>query len=60
MTNLINNLLVPLVTIVGFIVLMAMGKIDTAVAVPIISGLAGVHIGANVSQTTPPSVNKAE
>lgn len=51
MTNLIQSLLVPLVTIIGLIVLMALHDLDANVAIPIIVGLAGVHIGAQIGGT---------
>lgn len=53
MIDLVNNLLISVLALIGLIVLVAMGKVDSAVALPVIVGLAGVHIGANIS--TPPS-----
>lgn len=52
MTNLVQSLLVPLVVIVGLIVLVALGKLNATVAVPVIVGLAGVHLGANLPNNT--------
>ena len=51
--NLIATLLLPLIVVIGLIVLVALGKVTADVAVPIIAGLAGVHLGANA--TIPPS-----
>lgn len=39
-----QSLLVILVTIVGLIVLIAINKLDAAVGIPVISGLAGVAL----------------
>ena len=55
MNTLVNNLLVPLVTIVGLIVLVALHDISANVAIPVIVGLAGVHTGANLSNPAPTS-----
>ena len=53
--NLIQTLLVPVVVIVGLVVLIALHDLDASVGVPIIAGLAGVHLGANVVANTPAS-----
>ena len=52
MTNLISTLLLPLIVTIGLFVLIGLGKVDAAVALPIIVGLTGVHIGANISSPT--------
>lgn len=52
MNNLIQSLLVPVIVVVGLIVLVALGKVSAAVAVPVITGLAGVHLGANLPTTS--------
>lgn len=49
MTALVNNLLVPVVALACLTVLVALGRLDAAVAIPIIVGLTGVHVGANAS-----------
>ena len=49
--NLIQSLLVPVIVVVGLIVLVALGKVSAVVAVPVITGLAGVHLGANLPAT---------
>lgn len=41
-----------LVTIVGLIVLIALGDVTATAGLPIIAGIAGVHIGANVASPT--------
>jgi hypothetical protein len=41
--------LLTLIALVGLIVLVALNKVTADVAVPVISGLAGVHIGAQVT-----------
>lgn len=55
--NLVGLYLVPLITVIGMIVLLAIGKIDSQTAVPIIALIAGVHAGAALtpSSTTPTS-----
>lgn len=55
MTNLIQTLLVPVVTIAGLVVLIALGDLASAVGVPVIIGLAGVHTGAQLMNTVPPA-----
>lgn len=49
MTTLINNLFIPVLAIAALTVLVAMGRLDATVAVPVIIGLTGVHIGANAN-----------
>jgi hypothetical protein len=41
--------------IVGLIVLIALGKVQADVGVPIIVALAGVHAGATINQPSAPS-----
>ena len=48
-----TNLVIPLVAIIGLIVLVALHDVDSSVAVPVIVGLAGVHLGANIGSDTP-------
>lgn len=60
MTTLAQTLLVPIVTIAGLVVLIALGDVTSAVGVPIIAGLAGVHGGAQIvtnatATPTPPA-----
>lgn len=52
MTALIQNLLVSVLVVVGLIVLMALHDVSAATGIPIIAGLAGVHVGANLSPST--------
>lgn len=47
--SLVGAYLVPLITIIGLIVLMALKDIDSATALPIITLLAGVHAGTALS-----------
>jgi hypothetical protein len=42
----LSSLIIPLTALIGLIVLMALHDITADVAVPIIVGLAGVHVGA--------------
>ena len=51
MTNLIQTLLLPLVGLIGLVVLIALHDITAAVGVPIIAGIIGVHLGANLPPT---------
>lgn len=57
MTSFLQNLITPsLVAIVGLIVLIALGDVTAAVGVPVITGLAGVHLGSTLgSSPTPPT-----
>jgi len=48
-----QTLLVTLVTIIGIIVLIALHDLTALAGLPLIGGLAGVHLGANVTPTTP-------
>lgn len=53
MTTILNNIFTPsVIAIVGLIVLIALGDVTAAVGVPVITGLAGVHLGANINGTT--------
>lgn len=47
-----QTLLLSLTTIVGLIVLIALGDVTDTAGLPIIAGVAGVHIGANVASPT--------
>lgn len=47
-----QTFLISLVTLVGLILLVALHDVGATVAVPIIAGLTGVHIGATVSNTS--------
>ena len=49
--QLVTTLLIPLVTIIGMIVLLALHDIDSATAVGVIGLLSGVHGGATVANT---------
>lgn len=49
--TLVSTLLVPLVTIVGLIMLIALQRIDAAAGLGLIGGLAGLHGGAAVANT---------
>lgn len=44
----LTSQLTSLVVTVGLIVLMAMKVLDTSTGVPVVAGIAGVHLGANV------------
>lgn len=48
----IVGLFVPGVTIIGLIVLLALGKIDQAAALGLIGALAGLHGGVAVANAT--------
>lgn len=59
MTTFLQNLITPsLVAIVGLIVLIALGDVTAAVGVPVITGLAGVHLGANIGNSTTTTTTK--
>lgn len=61
MQNLANNLLVPVVTIVGLIVLTALDKASASVTLPLIVGIAGLHTGLNSTPNAPePTVPVAQ
>lgn len=47
--NAVTTLVLPIVTIVGVIVLMALGKVDQSTGIALISALAGGHLGAAVA-----------
>lgn len=51
MANLVQSLTLPLVTVVGLIVLIALGDVSANVGIPVIVTVAGVHIGANLPTT---------
>ena len=51
LASFVSNQLVTVVALVGLIVLVAMGKVDSNVALPIIVGLTGVHVGANLQSS---------
>ena len=51
----IQTLAVTVVTIVGVIVLIALKDVTTAAGLPVIVALAGVHLGAAVSNPAPTS-----
>lgn len=59
MTTLVQTLLVPVVTIAGLVVLIALGDVTAAVGVPIIAGLAGVHSGAQLVTNAAPTPTPA-
>lgn len=46
--TLVNNIAITLVTIIGLIILVGIGKVTSGDALPIIAALAGVHIGTNL------------
>lgn len=50
-STLVQNLAVTIIVAVGIIVLIALDKVSANVGVPILAGLAGVHIGANAATT---------
>jgi hypothetical protein len=55
------TLLISIIALVGLIVLIALHDVSSATGVPIIAGLAGVHIGAQLGGTatvTPVTSNK--
>ena len=59
MTNFLSNLFTPsLIAMVGLIVLIALGDVTAAVGVPVITGLAGVHIGANLGNGSSATTTK--
>lgn len=51
-SGVIIGLLIPLVTVVGLFVLIGLGKLSADVGVPIIAGIAGVHGGAVVANSS--------
>lgn len=46
------NLIPPLVVIVGLFVLLALGKVQSDVALPIIAGIVGYHGGAAITNNS--------
>lgn len=53
----LSNYLISLVALVGLIVLVALHDVTAEVAVPVIVGLTGVHVGANISGSTTPGID---
>lgn len=51
-SNLLQSLLVPVIVVIGLIVLVALHDVAATVAIPVIVGFAGVHLGANLLPTT--------
>lgn len=48
----INSAIISLVALVGLIVLIAMGKLTADVGLPVITAIAGVHVGAGISNNS--------
>lgn len=51
----IQALALSVITVVGLIVLIAMGKVATSDALPIIALLAGAHVGISAQSSTTPA-----
>ena len=52
LANLATVLVIPLVVVVGLFVLIALGKLDASVGVPIIATIGGVHGGAVIANSS--------
>lgn len=61
MTQFLNNYALSLVVAIGLIVLTALNDVPSNVSVPILAGLAGVHLGNQLSSTptVPPGESPA-
>ena len=49
MANLLQNLAIPVLALVGLVVLVALGKVSANVGIPLIVAIAGVHTGATIA-----------